>query len=876
MTELRWTLALTTQAEAELASFADQPIALTDAATAYKLAHSQFLATAKTPLEHGRPLAKAFSSRMGDVVWAWSSPKPAQTLKPNVEADALWLISATEQPLEPIIQFWVAHSGLSFALETFALIAAGTVGVAGDGGAPYLIEGPPSAATPWPAGIERTLRRLLLASTPDAQTAAKETAKRLRSSGSLAVRALIAGVFLETEWLDADLLEAATTKKPARFGPPALLASSLAKHAAWFASIPAESFDRWFLPRWQQHRTPFWLGALQRHGAPVVPALGAYLTALSRRFGAQDGPAGSDAVALTDTLSIVTGSSELAAGVLAVLDHASREKLSKDVDPKPAYVAWLKRSAIATLEAFAAKPQLFSRPWAKDLVPQLERLKTAETEAPPDEVPLEELPKALRSTRVKLPAFFTASAFTRPIRLDGKALPLAAVEVLGALLSKATSRDTLLEVKETLEPKALSLFAWDVFQAWLAAGGPAKEKWALTALGFVGDDTTAQRLAALIRLWPGESAHQRATWGLDALAELGSDAALLELYRISQRVRFRALQDRAIERMNDIAKRLGLSSEALADRLTPGFELDGDGSATLDFGSRQFTVTLDAQLKPELRTEAGKTIKSLPKPAADDDETKAAAATARFKRIAAESKEHAKSTLLRLELMMANERQLPMADFETYVVRHPVLSHVAQRLVWALWTGDVSATFRMTADGAVDAANKRVELPSDGRVVLVHPVRLTASVLDAWKKHFAELEQPFEQLERRVFEPELTRAQTVLTDFEGTTVTQGALMGLLNRGWNRGDPGDAGAVMWFVRPMNGLIARLTHGGYFISGGRAERIALGGIDFGPEDPWNDDERNDAVLLAGVSAVAVSEVLRDLALLSPATESSDDEL
>src|SRR5262249_13050121 len=64
---------------------------------------------------------------------------------------------------------------------------------------------------------------------------------------------------------------------------------------------------------------------------------------------------------------------------------------------------------------------------------------------------------------------------------------------------------------------ALAAFAWRLFENWLSAGAPPKEKWAFQALGHFGGDAEVLRLTPLIRAWPGEGQHQRAVVGLDVL-----------------------------------------------------------------------------------------------------------------------------------------------------------------------------------------------------------------------------------------------------------------------------------------------------------------------------------------------------------------------
>ena len=119
-----------------------------------------------------------------------------------------------------------------------------------------------------------------------------------------------------------------------------------------------------------------------------------------------------------------------------------------------------------------------------------------------------------------------------------------------------------------------------------------RESWAFTALGVLGNDDTARKLTPLIRAWPGESQHKRATVGLDILAAIGSDIALMQLNGIAQKLKFKALQERAKEKIADIAESRELTVAELEDRLAPDLGLDDNGSLLLDFGPRQFTVAL--------------------------------------------------------------------------------------------------------------------------------------------------------------------------------------------------------------------------------------------------------------------------------------------
>ena len=165
-----------------------------------------------------------------------------------------------------------------------------------------------------------------------------------------------------------------------------------------------------------------------------------------------------------------------------------------------------------------------------------------------------------------------------------------------------------------------------------AAGAPATDGWALTALGRLGNDDTVRRLVPVIREWPGQTGHAKAVTGLDVLAEIGSDLALMYLSSIAQRVRFKALRQRAQEKIADVAASRGLTAEQLADRLVPDFGLDEDATLVIDYGSGRFTVGFDEQLRSFVVDQDGRRRNDLPKPG--DDEQQALAEYQRSPRCA--------------------------------------------------------------------------------------------------------------------------------------------------------------------------------------------------------------------------------------------------
>ncbi len=487
--------------------------------------------------------------------------------------------------------------------------------------------------------------------------------------------------------------------------------------------------------------------------------------------------------------------------------------------------------------------------------------------------PLRVLPARLP----KLPAFFAPATFRRPQLVDGgAALPLARMEAVGLMLAMS-SLDAPYAGVERLRalctPASLAGFAWDLFMAWLDAGAPSKEAWAFTALGLLGNDDCAHRLAPRLREWPGEAAHARAVLGLEVLAAMGSDVALMHLNGIAAKVKFKGLQDKAKEKITAVAALRGLTPEQLGDRLVPDLGLDEDGRLSLDFGPRQFSVHFDEALKPYVKDASGLRLKDLPKPVKTDAVDRAEAATERYKQLKKDAKAVATLQLLRLEMAMVAQRRWPVAEFQLFFLHHPLVRHLAARLVWGVYGADgaLSTGFRMAEDWSLaDAEDRRFELPPQARIGIVHPLELPPGCRAAFGQVFAdyEIQQPFKQLGREAYALPPAEAQTSeLKRFADKVVATGSVMGLVNRGWERGPAQDAGWVGWFSKPLGeDLEAELQ-----LDPG----MVVGDLSFEPKQrfpalllrrrgTWGADGQ---VPFAQLSAVALSELLRDLELMAP---------
>jgi hypothetical protein len=354
--------------------------------------------------------------------------------------------------------------------------------------------------------------------------------------------------------------------------------------------------------------------------------------------------------------------------------------------------------------------------------------------------------------------------------------------------------------------------------------------------------------------------------GLDALASIGSDIALMHLDGIAEKVKFRALQDRAREKIEAIAQQRGLSRDALADRIAPTLGLDPGGSRSLSFGPRAFRVGFDEHLAPFVIDDAGERMADLPKPRATDDGDAAGDALATWKALKKDARKVATNQIQRLERAMCTQRRWSAEEFRALLVNHPLIFHLVRRLIWSTYDGIAAARpFRVAEDRTLaDQGDAPWKLPDGAAVGLVHPLELSAEAAQHWGTVLADYQilQPFPQLGREVYlATPAERAARSLTRLEGVEVSTRRVLGLEARGWRRGPAGDGGSITEMLKAIGGgLWAELPF---------EDGMSVGSIADSPETQTlgavlvrHADSNHDAVPIAKLSAVMFSELLRDL--------------
>jgi predicted DNA-binding WGR domain protein len=460
------------------------------------------------------------------------------------------------------------------------------------------------------------------------------------------------------------------------------------------------------------------------------------------------------------------------------------------------------------------------------------------------------------------------------------------VAVLNALRQSELGKPHALvaAIKTHANPAELDIFAWKLFERWMGEGAPSKENWAMVAIGLLGADISALKLAPLVKIWPGESQHNRAVWGLSCLRSIGSDTALMQINSIAQKVKFKGIKQRAQECMESIAKERNMSRAELEDRIVPDCDLDERGTRMFDFGSRQFRFVLGADLKPMVKDNDNKVKSDLPKPNTKDDKDKAELAIAEWKLLKKQVSEVIKLQPARLEQAMITGRRWRVDEFEMLLVRHPLITHLAQRIVWSGYdaAGKSLATFRVTEDRTyADPQDETFQLTGIDRIGIIHPLNLSSELLATWGELMSDYEiiPPFSQLGRPLYSLNPGEETALeITRFKDLEIPIVALVRTLeNLGWEKGILHDHGDYSLHFKYFPAADLTAVVGDYeavFVDlgtyVGEVDKIDgccfLSGLqnhlDDYPIGSYRQELKDRCIPLGKVDAIVISEVLKDL--------------
>jgi hypothetical protein len=475
-------------------------------------------------------------------------------------------------------------------------------------------------------------------------------------------------------------------------------------------------------------------------------------------------------------------------------------------------------------------------------------------------------------------------ALTRPKKKDGT--PLTDDELAFLLYRQSRCKD----IRADLEAKPLyaqidrsssGATALEVVSGFLASGADAADRWTLAFGAMLGDDRLVPVLRKQIDAWAESSRGKLAEYAVQALALLGTDAALMAVDSLSIRYRSKVknIGAAASAAFAAAAEARGLTVEELGDLVVPWLGFTPGQPRMVEAGKATLEVRLTPEFKLAFRDSAtGKKVPKLPDGAAPEVKTE-------FKELTGTLKEAVKAQLLRMETLLVRQFRWPVEKWRSLYLKNPLLRPFAQRLVWARCgeDGTLTATFRALEDGSLtDAADDPVTLPDSGTVHIVHPLSLTPEARQAWLQHCADydLVAPFPQLERPVVAVrDDQRTVKIGEEFAGTELNGMTFKGRAERlGWVRGSVVDAGYISGYrkVFPGDGVEVFLAVEGMYIGMGVEDTVKLGHLAFTRpgtvttgsyvyDEPR--DEKDERLIAWGdVPPIAFSETMGDMAKIS----------
>ncbi len=300
----------------------------------------------------------------------------------------------------------------------------------------------------------------------------------------------------------------------------------------------------------------------------------------------------------------------------------------------------------------------------------------------------------------------------------------------------------------------------------------------------------------------------------------GNDPVVIQLLLgLSRRYRTASVQEKARTLVQEIAQRNGWTQDQLADRTIPTAGLDETGTLHLAYGERQFTLVLDAALKPELRNAEGKVLKALPEARQNDDPALIKDAKAQLTTSKKELKQVIDMQTSRLFEALCTGRLWPQTEWRDYLHAHPVVGRLIQRLVWLAVDPDgaVLLSFRPSDDGSLlDTADDEVELPPGSLLRLAHASLVDSATARAWVQHFKDykLTPLFPQMTRQspalAFADAQGVALSVIKDREGWVSDAFTLRGTFTKlGYQRSQAEDGGFFYQYTKDFASVGVRVV-------------------------------------------------------------------
>lgn len=255
-----------------------------------------------------------------------------------------------------------------------------------------------------------------------------------------------------------------------------------------------------------------------------------------------------------------------------------------------------------------------------------------------------------------------------------------------------------------------------------------------------------------------------ALWGLSLMT---TPAALAQLSRLRQLVKFGTAKKMLDTSLGNLAARLGVTTSELHEMACPDFGLDADGTMHQEAGD--FTLELVANTGgAEVRVldAKGAVRKSVP----DAVKKEHGEALKAMKQASDDIDKMLSAQRVRIDSMFVDDRCWAVPAWIDRYIRHPLVGVLGRRLIWRIVDDAKSANpgravlWRDDRACFADLDGKSVTPADSQHVRLWHPITASADEVCAWRDLIEKsgIRQPVKQAHREVYP---------LTDAERTTAT---------------------------------------------------------------------------------------------------------
>lgn len=395
------------------------------------------------------------------------------------------------------------------------------------------------------------------------------------------------------------------------------------------------------------------------------------------------------------------------------------------------------------------------------------------------------------------------------------------------------------KIVEILDLRSLQSVLENIYQLWLENGADTKQKAVMLPYCIYGTDSQLIALRKQLEKWAEASRGALAAYVIPAIALNGGSVALMMVDSISGKFPNNQVKKAAKSAFAFVSAALGISEDALSDKIVPDFGFNREGKKFLDFGNRTFTITMTPDFSLSIYDdEKGKIVKSLPKPTAADDPVKAETAKKELAELKKQLKTTVQTQILRLKKVMMNGRCWKMEDWNRLFVENPVMHKFAIGLIWGVYEdGKLMESFRYMEDGTFNTADEEeYTLPEKAQITLVHPVELAEEELKQWKEQLDDYEitQPFDQLGSKSLTLKSEDVNDkVVVRYEGKVTTAGKLSGAIKKyDFVRGPIWDAGgfSCYFMVDKFLGLYVHIGGDMMYVGQAHDESVTLEKVTF----------------------------------------------